>query len=114
MPRKRRPSELLAPGEYERLCGRYGEVCWICATPPKTRRLHVDHDHRTGEVRGLLCFRCNRFLHSWMTRAWLEAAADYIDPGPTPEELRAQHEARLASGRWEMKTQKIRTDWPPL
>ncbi len=34
-------------------------VCAICQTAPA---IHVDHDHRTGQIRGLLCFRCNAAL----------------------------------------------------
>jgi hypothetical protein len=34
--------------------------CAICgAPPPDEQSLHVDHDHDTGAVRGLLCFTCN-------------------------------------------------------
>jgi hypothetical protein len=33
-----------------------GGVCDICGGPDPQ---HVDHDHRTGEVRGILCFNCN-------------------------------------------------------
>lgn len=34
--------------------------CWICQRATgKTKRLAVDHSHETGEVRGLLCSRCN-------------------------------------------------------
>jgi hypothetical protein len=36
--------------------------CWICKVEPVGRRLATDHDWVTGEVRGLLCHRCNTIL----------------------------------------------------
>ncbi|MBM3661163.1 MAG: hypothetical protein FJW95_16895 [Actinobacteria bacterium] len=40
-----------------------GGGCAICGRPePEGGSLHVDHDHETGAVRGLLCFRCNGAL----------------------------------------------------
>jgi hypothetical protein len=51
--------------EYDRLLARQGGVCAICRRdrPGKAKRmLAVDHCHRTGRVRGLLCMRCNTTL----------------------------------------------------
>ncbi len=45
--------------EYERLFKAQGGVCAICERRPRTKALSVDHDHLSGEVRGLLCFTCN-------------------------------------------------------
>lgn len=46
--------------QYDAMLVSQGGGCALCNAPPKTRALHVDHDHATGRVRGLLCFRCNR------------------------------------------------------
>ena len=40
-----------------------GGGCAICGCEPRDDiSLHVDHDHATGEIRGLTCFRCNDAL----------------------------------------------------
>ena len=53
----------LEPGGYERLFDYQGGRCAICRNAPTgRRRLVVDHNHRTGAVRGLLCDRCNHDL----------------------------------------------------
>lgn len=53
----------LSVEDYDRLFKAQSGACAICKTAPKPyRRLSVDHDHRTGVVRGLLCQRCNTGL----------------------------------------------------
>jgi hypothetical protein len=49
--------------QYEALYEAQGGSCYICQRASgKTKRLAVDHDHRSGFVRGLLCSTCNKFL----------------------------------------------------
>ena len=68
---------------YEDICAwQGGERCGICHRSPVNRKLDIDHDHSTMAVRGALCVRCNRALPSWVTPAWLRAAADYLEREP--------------------------------
>lgn len=46
----------LTPEEFEALVAAQRGSCAICETRPA---VHVDHDHLTGSVRGVLCFPCN-------------------------------------------------------
>lgn len=69
--------------EYAARLAAQGGRCAICGTTPKTRRLNVDHDHRSKDnrIRGLLDHRCNRALPSWITVEWLLRAAVYLAGG---------------------------------
>jgi hypothetical protein len=67
--------------EYARLLAAQGGHCVLCPNTPKTRRLHVDHDHATGKVRGLLCYVCNRSLPASRDAYWHEDAARYLRNG---------------------------------
>nr|WP_243725339.1 endonuclease VII domain-containing protein [Actinomadura rubrisoli] len=73
----------LARGEYDELLKAQGGVCAICEQP-RRQRLSVDHDHRTGLVRGLLCRMCNgRLLTSARDNPeTLRSAADYLECPP--------------------------------
>lgn len=59
--------------DYDAMLKAQGGGCAICAKPPGKRRLAVDHDHKTGRIRGLLCSGCNTTL-GWLelAQAWLK------------------------------------------
>ena len=50
----------LTVDEYDDLLTAQNGVCAICGGEPGARRHHVDHDHVTGKIRGLLCTNCNQ------------------------------------------------------
>ena len=63
----------ITPEDYERMLKQQHGGCAMCdTTVPGTGKqfFDVDHCHRTGIVRGLLCGRCNKYL------GWLEKNAD--------------------------------------
>lgn len=97
MPRRRKPTRasehraLLNTVDYEGLLAFQGGVCAICGGPPKTRRLDRDHDHKSMEVRGLLCVRCNRNVPDWVSPEWLDACAAYLRNPPYPRFVEADH-----------------------
>ena len=74
----------LSEEHYVALLKKQGGCCAICRGPEteqKTRykKLCIDHDHSTGQVRGLLCQSCNKLL-GVLERIpdWFERACAYL------------------------------------
>lgn len=82
----------LAPGDYQRLYAAQGGVCAICGPwsgrNGASRRLSVDHNHATGEVRGLLCRPCNTLVGQFRDNpAVFARGADYLTTPPARKVL---------------------------
>lgn len=83
--------------EYNSLLAKQNGVCAICKTPETSknnegsvRNLAVDHDHRSGRVRGLVCMSCNTSLGLFKDNTtFLFNAAQY---------LQMNHENLLVAG----------------
>lgn len=75
--------------EHQQMLAKQEGLCAICRKPPAmtartSQRLHIDHDHETGKVRGLLCDRCNVGLgHFRDSSKLLAAAITYLLPKET-------------------------------
>lgn len=48
--------------QYEALLRKQRGHCALCPAKPNRKRLSVDHNHKTGAIRGLLCDRCNQAI----------------------------------------------------
>lgn len=67
--------------DYYTMLELQGGGCAICGRPfDRDKKLHVDHCHETGKVRGLLCYRCN-FGMTWFSSdpALLHKCANYLE-----------------------------------
>ena len=66
----------ITEAEYDEMVEAQGGFCALCGERPAQ---HVDHDHMTGRVRGVLCFCCNQGLGNFRDRAdVMRAAIDYL------------------------------------
>jgi len=85
----------LTPDGYDALLKAQGGRCAICRARPKSKRLAVDHDHKTGAVRGLLCSRCNHDLmgSAWDSLALVVALWHYLNTPPASGEWPAPEAA---------------------
>lgn len=69
----------------EKLHGITDESCCVCGRPrAQAIRHHRDHDHVTGDPRGIACFQCNNMMPRSLTLdmaraivAYLERASEY-------------------------------------
>ena len=75
----------ISTSDFDELLKAQGGVCAICKQAPSrtafnTQRLHVDHNHGTGKIRGLLCLNCNRGIGAFQDNfELLHLAATYLE-----------------------------------
>ena len=66
---------------YEKLSEEQNHVCAICGGKENSYKkfLHIDHNHETGEIRGLLCRNCNNGLGCFKdNKDYLKQAIEYL------------------------------------
>jgi Recombination endonuclease VII len=72
--------------QYQAMLRAQNGVCEICSKPEtwknqygKVCKLSIDHDHKTGLVRGLVCSRCNRLLSFLEHNHRIPSALAYLE-----------------------------------
>ena len=73
--------------QWEEMYERQGGLCPICGRELHWPEIHgmnkraspVDHDHKTGRVRGITCINCNRFKIAKNTADSAKRLVEYLD-----------------------------------
>jgi len=74
----------ITANDYKTIFDRQSGNCAICGEHQSEikKRLHVDHDHNTGAIRGLLCYNCNLMVgNSHDNPDLLRKGAEYLENG---------------------------------
>lgn len=75
----------LSVTEYQELYDSQGGRCAICNQLPTGGRLCVDHNHDSGDVRGLLCDNCNKAIGLFQdSPEVIISAVEYIQAARKP------------------------------
>ena len=82
--KKRSPRySLFSPQDKEELYEYQEHKCGICGKEKEIGQLVVDHDHESGETRGLLCTKCNQAIGFFGDDVMLlTAAICYLETWP--------------------------------
>lgn len=69
--------------DYQRMFMNQNGCCAICGKHQMQEKqaLCVDHDHKTGKIRGLLCKRCNHYITILDDKEFCKKAKDYFSYG---------------------------------
>jgi len=69
--------------QYQQILAYQGGGCAVCGKPEPANKKHcIDHDHKTGLVRGVLCLRCNLYVLGKLTLEQITAAHEYLTNPP--------------------------------
>jgi len=71
----------LTPMDYNRMWVKQKGCCAICGRHQDEfkRKLAIDHNHETGQVRGLLCTRCNTLVEGVADKNFMQSALEYLN-----------------------------------
>jgi len=73
----------LTLNDYKNMKYNQDNKCALCNRPPIKNRLAVDHCHKTGIIRGLLCSSCNKVISYIEDVSYLNKAITYLQRGDT-------------------------------
>ena len=77
--------------DHEKIKNFQENKCAICGHPPKNRAHGVDHCHKTGLIRGLLCPHCNVALGKFRdSTEMVRKALNYLEQPPASKALGEQ------------------------
>lgn len=107
----------ITAAEYDAMVERQAGRRPIC-TQELDERSHVDHDHKTGRVRGVLCFNCNAGLGKYADspEILVRAAGYLLRCLPAPTYLK-ELDLTLESLFWmpePVDLQQVSLRWPPV
>lgn len=68
----------ISPETYYEMLEQQGHKCDICKAKVTRRAMNIDHDHKTGKVRGLLCDGCNLSLGHLERKDFVNKALKYL------------------------------------
>lgn len=75
----------LTPDQFDSQLDKQGGLCPLCQRPSSGvggAKGVVDHCHKTGKVRGILCHPCNSALHALERDiTWADRAVEYLSKG---------------------------------
>lgn len=81
----------ITPEQFDERLAQQGGVCAICGLVKHTydkngkpRSMHVDHDHQSGRIRGILCHDCNTGIGKLGDSVeLLRSAVEYLERAPS-------------------------------
>jgi hypothetical protein len=108
----------LSEEDYVRLFHLQAGRCAICRSEQRIKRLAVDHDHETDEVRGLLCQDCNEAVlgslggHTRVVLPLLRSAVAYLETFPSRGEWRRPEQ--VDPGAWSARRKSLPPSHDPV
>lgn len=63
------------------LKAKHGNKCALCDKPRShfAKELSVDHNHKSNKIRGLLCFRCNKYKLGRLSLEDVRRLLEYLE-----------------------------------